>query len=234
MRGGTCHSPKQGAHLQRLINKQQQRETSGSGSRGGPAAQATSPMRSVLQRWGEESPLPTPGLQLPGAPSTGCAPRGIRLRHQPKAARRAGWGTCPGAPQGFKDRDVGSCQTQQWTGSAVGPRDSESQGMEPGKGQEKGSAARCHTSPAAGEEEGWAPSPQARRDSLEHPPVVRLLPPPSPILSPLGATRHPLPAGTPPELPCCRREGWGGQSALGTTRDTFYLSLKTLKLILET
>lgn len=32
--GGTCHSPKQGAHLQLLINKQQQRETSSSGKQG--------------------------------------------------------------------------------------------------------------------------------------------------------------------------------------------------------
>lgn len=114
--------------------------------------------------------------------------------------------------------------------------------MEPGKGQEKGSAARCHTSLAAAEEEGWAPSPrpQALRDSMEHSPMVGLLPPPSPILSPLGATCPPLHTGTSPHLPCCLPhsggwwEGWGGQSTLGTTRDTFYLCLKTLKLILET
>lgn len=71
---------------------------------GGPAAQATSPMRSVLQRWGEESPFHQ-GYSCQVLPGTGSASRGIMLGgHQPK----------PGAwvhLQGFKDRGVGRCQT---------------------------------------------------------------------------------------------------------------------------
>lgn len=67
---------------------------------------------------------------------------------------------------------------------------------------------------------------------MEHSPMVGLLPPPSPTLSSSGATCHPLHTGTSPHLPCCLPhsrgwwEGWGGQSTLGTTRDTFYLCLK--------
>lgn len=75
----------------------------------------------------------------------------------------------------------------------------------------------------------WSTLPQW--DSWHHLP---------PILSPSGATHHPLHPGTSSHLPCCLPrsggwwKGWGGQSALGTTRDTVYLCLYTPKLILET
>lgn len=100
-------------------------------------------------------------------------------------------------------------------------------GMEPGKDQEKGSAARCPTSPAAGEGRGLGtPIPTPNTEGQPG--------------APSHATHHPLHTGTCGDLPCCLPpsggwwEGWGGQSTLGTTGDPFYLCLKTLKLILET
>lgn len=99
--GGTCHSPKRGAHLQLLINKQQQGETSGSGKQG-KVLLARLPAQCALsskgrEGRGEESPL-----------HQGCSCQGDQAGgHQPKPARRAGWGTCLEAPTG----DVGRCQT---------------------------------------------------------------------------------------------------------------------------
>lgn len=68
-------------------------------------------MCSVLQRWGEESPFHQ-GCSCLVPPGTGCASRGIRLGgtnlSQPREqAGPPAWVHL----QGFKDGDVGRCQT---------------------------------------------------------------------------------------------------------------------------
>lgn len=71
-RPGRHHSPRPGAHLQRLINKQPRRETSGSGEQAGATLpnRAASPMRSASGRGEQLGPA--------GVPEWGC-PGGARM-----------------------------------------------------------------------------------------------------------------------------------------------------------
>lgn len=78
--------------------------------------------------------------------------------------------------------------------------------MEPGKDQEKDSAARCPTFPAAP-----SPQSQALRDSLEHPPMPLTIPYTQGHVGTCPAASHPRGAGgragegrahwEPPEIP---------------------------------
>ena len=191
-------------------------------------------MRSALRRQGPaRSPRAAGGGGGQGPPT--------------QTSRQSGLGTCPGArtgmPWGCKDGDAGRCQTLQpprWLGLGMGPGESESQGMEPGKGQEKGSAARWARAlrgparpqrlarnragrpdhqPPSSSTVGRLPSSIALRvgGSREHPPVVGLLLPPSPRSEPLGCHSPslaygdiPTPAPLPPAL-----GGAGGRAGEG-------------------
>lgn len=87
---------------------------------------------------------------LGAPPAQALLPWGTRLWRQPtQTSQQSRLGTCPGACTGMswgcKDGDVRRCQRLQpkyQLGSTMSPGESESQGMEPGKGQEKGSSAR--------------------------------------------------------------------------------------------
>lgn len=72
-RPGRRHSPRPGAHLQRLINKQPRRETSGSGEQAGGTLPnpAASPMRSAPRRGEQLGPAGVPGWGCPGGARMG-------------------------------------------------------------------------------------------------------------------------------------------------------------------
>lgn len=155
---------------------------------------------------------PTPlGLQMLGAPQHRlCCHGGPGCWRPPtQTSQQSRLGTCPAACRrmswGCKDRNVERCQSlqpQHQLGSTMSPGESESQDMEPGKGQEKGSTVRCARALRGSTRAQWVVRNRAGcplgsaacalhvRGSREHPLTVGFLPPPSPCSQPLGC--HPL------------------------------------------